>query len=346
MFPLDFPLEALQDARPGDWVLDPFCGRGTTLYAARMRKLPAVGIDSNAVAVAATAAKLVSVSPEAIGRRARELLDSAPAAKCPTGLFWRLCFHPEVLDDICRLRQALLAPTRSVDVALRAILLGALHGPRNSGPSSYLSNQMPRTYSTKPDAAVRFWTERGLQPDRVDTAAVIDRHASWRYARVPSRQPGQVLHGDATDILRRLRRRFRWVVTSPPYPGMVTYRADQWLRSWFVGGAPRVDYGRAGQLGGWTGTSFVQRLAKIWQATAERCEQRAHLVVRFGALPSLSGPDPEDIIERSLALSGQWMLVDLRSAGRPATGRRQADQFSSAGDHVEEVDCLAIRRVS
>lgn len=37
MFPLDFPYQHLLDAQPGEWVLDPFCGRGTTNYAARLR---------------------------------------------------------------------------------------------------------------------------------------------------------------------------------------------------------------------------------------------------------------------------------------------------------------------
>jgi len=52
MFPLDFPLGALAEGRPGEWVLDPFCGRGTTLFAARKLGMPSVGIDSNAVAAA------------------------------------------------------------------------------------------------------------------------------------------------------------------------------------------------------------------------------------------------------------------------------------------------------
>jgi DNA modification methylase len=46
MFPLDFPLQALAGGHPGEWVLDPFCGRGTTLFAARKLGMGTVGIDS------------------------------------------------------------------------------------------------------------------------------------------------------------------------------------------------------------------------------------------------------------------------------------------------------------
>ena len=66
MFPLSFPLAILAEANRGEWVLDPFCGRGTTLYAARKLGLPAVGIDSNEVASAIAAAKMVAAAPEAI----------------------------------------------------------------------------------------------------------------------------------------------------------------------------------------------------------------------------------------------------------------------------------------
>jgi DNA methylase len=47
MFPLDFPLQQLATKPDAVRILDPFCGRGTTLYAARLVGLPSVGIDIN-----------------------------------------------------------------------------------------------------------------------------------------------------------------------------------------------------------------------------------------------------------------------------------------------------------
>src|ERR1700738_4779908 len=47
MFPLPFPFEALANAKPGEWVFDPFCGRGTTILAARLRGLPSAGVASH-----------------------------------------------------------------------------------------------------------------------------------------------------------------------------------------------------------------------------------------------------------------------------------------------------------
>src|SRR6266705_1167133 len=67
MFPLDFPMRVLSRVdRPGGWVLDPFCGRGTTNFAARVLGLPNVGFDSNPVAIAIAAAKLTTVHPKQV----------------------------------------------------------------------------------------------------------------------------------------------------------------------------------------------------------------------------------------------------------------------------------------
>jgi DNA methylase len=163
MFPLDFPLGLLKThAKPGARVLDPFCGRGTTNFAARLLGLRTVGIDASRVAAAATQAKLVGPTHTEIVEAARTILRRRRTVSVPDGVFWRLAYHSEVLQDLCVIREALLRYPVAMPVAaaLRAIMLGALHGPTGRAKHSYLSNQSPRTYGPEPAYAVKFWTER------------------------------------------------------------------------------------------------------------------------------------------------------------------------------------------
>ena len=75
MYPLSFPLRVLARAKAQtEWVLDPFCGRGTTNFAARMLGLPSIGIDISQIAVAIARAKLVSGTPEEIVNAAEQLM--------------------------------------------------------------------------------------------------------------------------------------------------------------------------------------------------------------------------------------------------------------------------------
>jgi SAM-dependent methyltransferase len=347
MFPLDFPLgqiELYPDARQ---VLDPFCGRGTTLYAARLIGRKAVGIDINPVAVAIARAKTVQVSSAAVVRLAKLILRDADGGERPDGEFWRWGFHPVTLREVVALREGLQthADTSTAQL-LRALLLGVLHGPRNKGAPSYLSNQMPRTYASKPAYAVRYWRKHGLLPLRVDTVDVIKRRAERVLANCPPPTPGCVLMGDAADSVKALRQRFDLVITSPPYYGMRTYVSDQWLRNWFVGGPAEVPYGSEGQLARQPSQSaFVSALAQVWRAVAERCTPAGRLVIRFGALPSAKA-SPETLILSSLRQAeAGWFVRDIRPVGIPSRHRRQAEQFNGGGRAVgcavDEIDVTA-----
>jgi SAM-dependent methyltransferase len=346
MFPLEFPLQRLARARPDEWVLDPFCGRGTTIFAARLRRLRCVGIDSNPIAAAIAAAKLVDTTPEDIIECTRAILEgSREPTAVPEGPFWRMCFHPKTLREICVLREHLLEACRSdEEIALRALMLGILHGPKRRAAPTYLSNQMPRTYATKPDAAIRFWKERGLtSPPVVDVLDAISRRARHTFASLPPPVSGEVRLGDArrADQLLPTGRRYSWVITSPPYFGMRTYRPDQWLRNWFVGGEPRVDYTQEGQLIHHV-DKFADELAAVWRAVARRCRPGAHLTVRFGYLPSIP-IDARDLLRLSFdRADAGWRLTRWADAGSSSNGRRQSQQFRrSVNDAACEVDAYA-----
>ena len=342
MFPLDFPMRQLAEFPKATRVLDPFCGRGTTLYAARLAGLPSTGIDINPVAAAIAQAKLVQVTPAAVVRLAARLLEETRPGEAPEGEFWQWCFERETLAEIVALRGALMELETPTAAMLRAVMLGILHGPRNKGVPSYLSNQMPRTYASKPAYAVRFWQKREMEPVRVPTLEVIGRRAAHLLSATPRACGGRVYLGDSAHTLDSLHQRFDLVITSPPYYGMRTYVADQWLRSWFLGGPPEVPYGSEGQIARQPSQdAFIEALAEVWAATARRCRRGARLAVRFGALPSVQ-TDPAEMLRDSLrrAKSG-WIIKDVSIAGIPPKRTRQAEQFGKAGSAIDEVDITA-----
>lgn len=347
MFPLEFPLAILEGrARPGDHVLDPFCGRGTTNFAAKLLNLYSLGVDSSKVATAITAAKLASPAPSAIVRAARAILDGPRVKRVPQGRFWRAAFHPEVLWDLCTIRRALLkhchTPAR---MALRGIMLGALHGPRQNVVQSYFSNQSPRTYAPKPDYAVRFWKARRLIAEKVDTLGIIRAKAERFYAE-RSTIGGLARLGDSRREEAFVRggraKRFKWVITSPPYYGMRTYVQDQWLRHWFLGGESMPRYSAGVQVDHGSPEAFASDLQRVWLNAAKASSDDARLVVRFGGISDRQVP-PLDILKLSLLGTG-WRIQSVVPAGTAKVGKRQADTFlRGRSKPVEEHDVWASR---
>ena len=333
MFPLEFPLGVLaRRSRPNQWVLDPFCGRGTTTFAARLLGLPSVGLDSNPLAAALAAAKLPSVSARQVIATARYILHQHPEPTAvPEGAFWRRAYNPTTLRQLCRLREGLIESCATeARIVLRAVLLGALHGPIGKHGTSYFSNQFPRTFAPKPRYALNFWQTRGLRPPRVDLLSVVHARASRYLSKQPSAMSGILRVGDAraSDAYADLPP-ISYVVTSPPYYGMRTYRQDQWLRNWFLGGSATVDYtAQDSDFAHSSPALFVQQLAEVWKNVRRVCKADAMLVVRFGGIQDRQS-DPVMMLKESLRLSN-WHLVTLRSAGTALDGRRQASQFFAA----------------
>jgi len=346
MFPLDFPLRVLtRHSRKGGAILDPYCGRGTTNFAARLRGLRSWGIDSNPLAAALADAKLRSATSEQVIHAARRILQTTPPRRyrIPRGEFWRRAFHEDTLDQICRLRAGLRRNCKSdARVILRAIILGALHGPLRKSAPSYFSNQCPRTFAPKPQYAVNFWKQRGLDPPKVDVLEVIRRRSRRCLAKLPARARGAVVRGDSRKPeLFGGKRQFDWVITSPPYYGMRTYIPDQWLRNWFLGGPARVDYTNANQLQHTSPARFVAGLRKVWTNAAAVCRKGARLVVRFGGINDRR-QDPLTLLKRSLD-DTPWRCQTARAAGNADTGRRQARQFTTrARPAIREYDVYAI----
>jgi len=348
MFPVDFPrsLLAARGERDG-WVFDPFCGRGTTNFAARLSNLPSIGMDSSPVAVAIAQAKVANTSPREIMGAAVELLDEVDQpVDVPEGEFWEWAFSPDVLVVLCRLREGLMRDCRSdARKALRAILMGALHGPTPKHKASYFSNQSPRTYAPKPGYAVRFWKVRDLKPRSVDVLAIVHERSQRYFGAKLPRGKGWILAGDSRDpaaVEAAVQgRALRWVITSPPYYGLRTYIPDQWLRQWFVGGHAEVDYSSDGQIRHASPGIFSQELRTVWRNVARVCRADAELVIRFGGIRDRKA-EPLPLLLESLVGSG-WEVRSITSAGSASQGRRQAESFARTKQPpFEEHDVLAV----
>ena len=345
MFPLRFPLRVLSRANDADPVLDPFCGRGTTNLAARIHQLPTVGIDTHPVAAAVTAAKLTATTPQAVISCLEEILDTEPPCAIPEGPFWQLAFEKTTLQELSRVRNALLdRRTTPERTALRAILLGALHGPLTKTIPSYLSNQCPRTYAPKPRYAVKYWTRHGLRPPRADIRRIVAARSHRHYAHpLPAACSSQALLGDSRSsatFAQLQSKPFGWVITSPPYYGMRTYGPDQWLRLWLLGGPADVDYTTGTQITHNSPKRFVRELREVWNNCAAVSHPGARLIVRFGGLPKCR-LDPAELLRESLSET-VWRIQTRCDAGPARAGHRQADHFGTRSTPRREFDLWAI----
>ncbi|MDD2627144.1 MAG: DNA methyltransferase [Candidatus Methanomethylophilus sp.] len=333
MFPIDYPDKIIAEhGSPNSVVLDPFCGRGTTNFSARAHGLKSIGIDVSPVACAISESKLANTTPEKIASLADKILSNESDPEVPEGEFWKQMYDSDTLNDICKLRNFLIDNhDTDEERALRGIVMGALHGRLNKGPPTYFSNQFPRTYASKPDYAVRFWEKRELVPPKVDSLSLIKVKAERYYSTDIPDGGGAIINSDSTDkasyetVTKIAKNGVDLIITSPPYYGMNTYVADQWVRNWFVGGPSTVEYTMKGQVSTGGKKGFRDKLESVWNNCKDISSDKAKLFIRFGAINSVES-NPEELIMSSLENTG-WEIIQTELAGVPKSNTRQANTF-------------------
>jgi hypothetical protein len=257
-------------SRPGDVVLDPFSGRGTTPLQACAEGRIGVGNDLNPFAHLLTASKVRPATRPAASTRLTQLrlawygeaaawselarrviadpgatlvpragsrASSGEADGVPAEV--ALAFHPDTLAQLLFVRTSLRLDDRT-DAFLAAAITGILHGKS----ASYLSELMPNTFSMAPRYVREFAARTAFASPPRDVfdglAAKLDR----LFRQPPPPIEGVALLGDARDVAPRAREalrdlgrpdRARLVVTSPPYLRVVKYGYYNWLRTWFLG---------------------------------------------------------------------------------------------------------------
>src|SRR2546427_6659159 len=106
MFPLEFPLSVLERfPKKKLRVLDPFCGRGTTIFAARLKGHQSYGIDCSPIAIAIARAKLAETTDAEVLALTEKIFQDKTNATVPEGEFWQWAYAPATLRQVCVLRE-------------------------------------------------------------------------------------------------------------------------------------------------------------------------------------------------------------------------------------------------
>ena len=289
MFPETFVRRnVLAWSKRGDVVLDPFSGRGTTVFESLINGRKAIGCDTNPVAVCLSKAKADPPKLEEIIARLSELEAKSARFSCEsaetTDEFFTLCFHEETLRHLLFLKKKLDWRESRTDCFIAALALGCLHGESHRTELCF-SNRMPRTISTKPAYSVRWWRHHECMPPERDVFSILRASADYRYQSPLPSLKGRVVEGDVRRVgtmLRSYKERVKLVITSPPYLDITDYHEDQWLRLWFLGGAMKPQSGQGKDDRHRVVERYWKFLGEAWAGIAPLLQDSAQIVIRIG----------------------------------------------------------------
>jgi hypothetical protein len=313
--------------RPGQRILDPFAGSGTTLVECTTFGAHSVGVDVSAFNVLLSSVKTARHDAAAVERHLTGALhraegwDGEPGG-VPPSEYLRAWYHPDALDQLLRYRAALREAPQSADLG-RVVLSRAarsarltthfeLDFPRRPQTGPYECRKHSRTCAPTADAG------KFLRRYTLDT---IRRVREYSLLRADVR--AEVIHGDARSVDYAVG--LDGLITSPPYPGRIDYHEQHRYAFELLG----LDERRADEIGApWRGTSRAAVDAYVDDMTAVFANARRFLAP--GAAVVLVVDDSRDLFGGILDRAGLRIREQrLRHVNR-RTGRR-------AGEFYEQV---------
>ncbi|MBK9096840.1 MAG: site-specific DNA-methyltransferase [bacterium] len=237
MFPMKFAFKVINNySNEGDFILDPFSGRGTSIIAASLLNRKSVGIEINPLGWIYTKVKLNPSSKNRVINRLDSIYKLSHKNRSEIKgypKFYKMCFCGEVLTFLITARNELNWKFSPVDRTLMSFLLVYLHGKIGEG----LSNQMMMTKSMGDNYSIKWWREHKLNnPPKINPYEFIKSRVEWRYEKGRLNLNHNEVHlGDSSKILKSIDKKFNLLFTSPPYWSLTDYHVDQWLRLWLLG---------------------------------------------------------------------------------------------------------------
>lgn len=233
-------------SKPGNLVVDPFSGRGTTALQARADGRQTICNDLNPLAYVLSRAKVDPPSWESVNSCLDALeksYRSSREANPDVSEDIRMLYHDNTLRQLCFVRRRLLSRTITEwcrdELMLAGALAGIMHGAwRRDDTSQYLSISMPNTFSMSPAYVKKFIRENGLKKIDQDVFECLRNKLARLYLDDVSGPTGRAYHADASQLLNGQTLRANsvdLVLTSPPYLRVVNYGTANWIRLWLLG---------------------------------------------------------------------------------------------------------------
>lgn len=223
---------------PGDVVLDPFVGRGTSALEAALLGRVALYSDINPLAVRITRAKLEPVDLTQVVLKIPSLSLKRLASLDGYGESFAPFYHPDTYRELLNLRDSIAAS--AADRAARfveMVALGLLHGHTAGFFSAYTFPQVALT----PQAQRELNAKRKQSPEyRAVAPRILRRTAAlMRDGGVGQLELTRTQHRSGITDARKLdfvkSASVNLVVTAPPMPGAQSWASDMWLKLWFLG---------------------------------------------------------------------------------------------------------------
>lgn len=335
MFPVRFAQEIISTySAPGETVIDPFCGRGTSNYVSQILGRDSFGCELNPVGWLYAKTKTDPAKRlNSVLKRIDEVYEQVTEKdRDAVNDFQAWAWSPEVLGFINSARRNLNWRGSKVDRTVAAIMLVYLHAKVGGG----LSNQMRQSKSMSPDYAVRWWQEREMAPPEIDPRAFLKARTEWRYAKGFTNCNGtsRIYFGDARVGLKNYRhRQASLVLTSPPYSGVTNYQYDNWIRLWALGGSELPDWSQKQRYG--NKELYCTLIDDVFEATASKSRPDVVVVVRTDAR--------EFTLETTAyAMDRVWPHHRLFGRRTKASKPTQTTLFGDKSEKPGEIDLIAI----
>ena len=226
-------IEAL--TKPGDHVLDPFGGRGTTALEAHLRDRRATSSDLNPLSSILLTPRLHPPS----------LADIETAlAKLPTHFDRELpeklltFYHPKTLETLCAWRAYWIERNEELTTAEAWIRMVATNRLTGHSPGFFSVYTMPPNQAVSVASQEKINLRRNQTPPFRDVKTLVLRKSQQllkSYQNPTTQIPSQALVASADKLNALDDNTVDLVVTSPPFLDIVDYDGDNWLRNWFNG---------------------------------------------------------------------------------------------------------------